>query len=241
MFRDRLSNATYYQLGAYQLRIELLRALFPDGEDKPPRLKKESDQPWTLTALANSYSLAGQPRRAVPLYERQNALQEKLGNKENLAIGRGAVATVGFIPLGELKAAERNLRRNIEICREIKDEFHEAVGHQGLGRTMVYRGQFAEAERELAISTAYWQKTNYAQGMSLDWAYRSLRALLMGDASAALSAAHKAREFAEEYARTRFRLRGVVDWRGVGGVVGWGARPCAPARGGSPFAGSASA
>ncbi len=41
LFRDRLHKAIYYQFGAYQLRIELLRALFLDGEDKPPRLKDE--------------------------------------------------------------------------------------------------------------------------------------------------------------------------------------------------------
>lgn len=68
----------------------------------------------------------------------------------------------------------------------------------------MYRGLFAEAERELAISTAYWQKTNDAQGQSIDYAYRALRALLMGDASAALSAVRQAREFAEETARTLY-------------------------------------
>ena len=61
LFYDRLANTLYYQLGAYQLFIELLRALFPDGEAQPPKLKKESDRAWTLAALANSYSLSGQP------------------------------------------------------------------------------------------------------------------------------------------------------------------------------------
>jgi hypothetical protein len=40
LFFERISTATYFQFGAYQLRVELLRALFPDGEDRPPRLKK---------------------------------------------------------------------------------------------------------------------------------------------------------------------------------------------------------
>jgi hypothetical protein len=70
-------NPTYYQFGAYQLRIELLRALFLDGEDKPPCLKKEDNQAWTLNALANTYSLSRQPRHAVPLFEMVNALLEK--------------------------------------------------------------------------------------------------------------------------------------------------------------------
>ncbi|MCP4688294.1 MAG: hypothetical protein GY859_09595, partial [Desulfobacterales bacterium] len=77
IFRDRLADPLYFQFGAYQLRIELLRALFPDGEDRPPRLKNESDQGWTLNDLANSYSLNGRPRRAVGLFEQSNAIREK--------------------------------------------------------------------------------------------------------------------------------------------------------------------
>jgi hypothetical protein len=66
LLRDRLvPNPLHFQFGAYQLMIELKRALFPDGEDRPPRLKDEAWQAWTLNALANSYSLSGQPRRAA--------------------------------------------------------------------------------------------------------------------------------------------------------------------------------
>ncbi|MBU1747058.1 MAG: hypothetical protein KKA73_05170 [Chloroflexi bacterium] len=87
IFRDRLANPVYFQFGAYQLMIELKRALFPDGEDQPPRLEKESDQAWTLNTLANSYSLSGQPRRAVPLFERVNDIYEnQMRNKQYLAV-----------------------------------------------------------------------------------------------------------------------------------------------------------
>ena len=59
LFSDRLSKPLSFQLGAYQLRIELLRALFPQGEDHPPQLQDKGAQAWTLSALANSYSLNG--------------------------------------------------------------------------------------------------------------------------------------------------------------------------------------
>jgi hypothetical protein len=55
IFRDRINKATYYQFGAYQLQIELLRALFPGGEDQPPRMKEKSAQTWTLNELVNSF------------------------------------------------------------------------------------------------------------------------------------------------------------------------------------------
>ena len=56
LFRDRLHEFMFYQLGAYRVSAELLGALFTDGENKPPRLKKESDQAWALNALANHYA-----------------------------------------------------------------------------------------------------------------------------------------------------------------------------------------
>jgi tetratricopeptide (TPR) repeat protein len=114
LYYDRLADKVYFEFGSYNTEIELLRALFLDGEDQPPRLKKEGDQAWALTALANSYSLSGQPRRAVPLFEMQNAICEKAGDKENLAIGLGNVAQIQLV-IGELSAAQRNLRRYIEL------------------------------------------------------------------------------------------------------------------------------
>jgi tetratricopeptide (TPR) repeat protein len=216
LFHDRLATPLYYQLGAYDVRIELLVALFPDGEDRPPRLKKEGDQAWTLNALANSYSLSGQPRRAVPLLEQQIAIREKQGVKQGVAIGLGNVAFVQS-PIGALRAAEANLRRRIALCQEIEDEFREAIGHQFLGRLLAYRGAWADAEEELAAALALSEKERVVQSQCVVWAYRAQRALLLarwselqplegsepsgGYARVALSAARRALELADEWQR----------------------------------------
>ena len=92
LYRDRLSDSLYYQFGAYQIDIDLLSALFPDGEDKPRRLKKEADQAWTLNELANSYSLSGQPKKAIPLFEGYIDISKKRRDKTNEAIGLGNLA-----------------------------------------------------------------------------------------------------------------------------------------------------
>src|SRR5205085_7903617 len=123
LFRDRLGDPLFFRFGAYQICIELLRTLFPDGEDRPPRLKNESAQAWTLNALAGSYNLSGQSRRGLPLHEQVNSHQEKLDNKTGLAIGLGNIA-LAQIKLGELTAAEWHLRQRIELCREVKDKFY---------------------------------------------------------------------------------------------------------------------
>ncbi len=179
LFRDRINKPTYYQFGAYQLRIELLCALFLDGEDKLPRLKEESAQAWTLNGLANTYSLSGQPRRAVPLFETHNDLQEKAGNKKNLAIGLGNVAYMAQISIGALSAAERNLLRVINLCNEIEDVFLESIGHLELGRILFYRGSWEEAKQELEKAQNGFDEHGQNSYISVVRGYRSLYFLLM--------------------------------------------------------------
>lgn len=179
LYYDRLWRALYYQFGDYQMEIELLHALFPNGEDKPPRLKDESAQAWTLNELANSYSLSGQPRNAVCTFKLAVELVEKLGSKRNVAAGLGNLASMAQIHIGALRAAEANLRHSIVLGREIEDEFREAVGHAELGRLLAYRGAWEEAEETLAASARYWEQTNDVQGLCVDEAYRALRALLL--------------------------------------------------------------
>jgi len=180
LFRDRINQPTYYQLSAYHLIIELLKPLFPDEncDNGLPRLEKESDQAWTLAALGNTYALSGQPAKAVPLFLLQSKLYEKGDNKVAVAISLGAVASVAQAPIGQFSASTAHLRKSIALCREIKDEFQEAVGHLELGRVLAFQSKTKGAEEELAQSTAYWVKTNDYQGLSVDSVYRSLSALL---------------------------------------------------------------
>lgn len=211
LFRDRLTRQLYYQLGAYPLIIDLLRALFPDGEDRPPRLKDESDQAWTLNELANAYGLGGQPRHAVPLFELVNRICEKQDDKSNLAIGLGNAAYAAQLPIGALRAAEINLRRSIALCREIEDEFWEATGHQELGQLLACRSADAESETELATALTMVEKQNHVQSQGVMWADRALRELRrlriavnlkseIPDLKSSLAAARRALELADETA-----------------------------------------
>jgi hypothetical protein len=203
LFQVRVSEALYYRFGAYQTCIELLRGLFPDGEDRPPGLKNEAAQAWTVSLLASSCSFSGQPRRAVPLRRIAKDLVEKAGYKKSLAIGLGNLAE-DQAKLGELAAAEQSLRRRIELCREIKDEFEEAVGHHELGSLLAYQGAFADAAAEVDTALAIFERLQQLQSQCVVWAYRALHALLIGDAGAALGAARRARELADEAARSEY-------------------------------------
>jgi tetratricopeptide (TPR) repeat protein len=212
LYRDRL-DPLYYQLGAYQLIIHLMRSLFPDGEDRAPRLKDEGDQGWTLNELANSYSRSGQPRLAVPLHEQHNAICEKRDDKRDRGIGLSNIAGLAQLHIGEFRAAETNLRRSIALCGEIEDEFWGAVGRQHLGRLLAYRGRFAESETELVAAWAIFEEQGEVQSQGIVWAYRAQRELLLlrsnSDSASdtlqrALDSAGRALELADETASTHY-------------------------------------
>ena len=166
-------------------------------------------------ALATSYSLSGQPRRAVPLFEHQIAIQRERGSKINLAAGLGNLACMAQIFIGELRAAEANLRRSISLNRDIADEFREAAERDELSRLLAYRGAYAESERELAIALITFEKRANMQGQGITWAYRALRELLWQQrakipvsvsttSQSAILAARRALELADETARIQF-------------------------------------
>jgi tetratricopeptide (TPR) repeat protein len=212
-----LPNPLHYQLGAYQLIIDLLQALFPDGEGRPPCLEDQVAQDWILAALASSYSFGGQPQRAVPLFERAIVISEKRGEagRSNLASVLGAVAGVAHLPIGAMRTAETNHRRGIALCQEILDEDMEAIGRQALGRLLAYRGAYSESETELANALKTWEEPKNAQGQCLVWAYRALRHLLglrtrpksaIHNPRSVLAPARRALELADEQTRTRYPL-----------------------------------
>ena len=89
---------------------------------------------------------------AVELAEQQN-------EKKSLALILQNFAAQQLF-LGEFKLAESNLRHSIKLCREIADEFSEALGRQELGRLLAYRGTFNEADEELKAALALFEKTN---------------------------------------------------------------------------------
>lgn len=211
LFSDRLTKPLYFQLGAYLLIIDLLHPLFPDGEGYPPRLKDEAWQAWTQNSLAAAYGFSGQPRRAALLLEQDIVILERLGLKDILITPLENVAQLQLV-IGALRAAEANLRQSIVLCREINEEFWEAVGHSELGRLLAYRGADAESETELATGAIMFEVQNEAQYQSVTWTFRSQRELLRLRATApsaarnsqsAIEAARRALELADETSHTR--------------------------------------
>jgi tetratricopeptide (TPR) repeat protein len=197
LYRDRLDTLIYFRFGNYALSIDLVSSLFPNDDGKLPCLSTEAAQASALNDLAAAYSLSGQNRRAVHLYERQISIREEQGVKSGVATGLSNLSGSQII-LGELVMAERNLRRSIELAREIGKEGGEAIGHQRLGWLLAYQGMFEEAEQEIGMSIAYCEKEKHQQGYCQNLITLARGYLLMGgDARATLEAGRKARELAD--------------------------------------------
>jgi tetratricopeptide (TPR) repeat protein len=109
--------------------------------------------------------------------------------------------------LGELKAAERSLRRTIDLCRKANDKSGEAIAHQKLGKLLVCYGAFDEAEKEFdsgiklhtnTLDGQWWQGTS--------WLYRAQNQLLQRNVSQAIKSAMEAKRLKD------------IEYPGVGKV-----------------------
>jgi len=192
LFRDRIVNVIYFQLSAYHLMIELLKELFPEGkiEGQLPLLKEEADQAWTLNSRANSYSLSGQPVKAVPFYLEFVKISEENHKEKNLTIGLENAASMAQIYIGQVSAASAHLRKSVALCVKIKERFWEAAGRQKLGRVLAFQGRVKSSVRlnpllngsacvEMEFNQAFKisNKRKDYQVLSSISAYRSLSAL----------------------------------------------------------------
>lgn len=195
VFRDRLNKATLYRLNASRHRVELLELLFPDGLERLPCLNSQSDQAFTLNALALGYDLSGQPGRAAALYRRNIIIWLEM--KDDGSVGSGLRNLSSTLLLsGALCASEFAARRALVITRERDNRFQEAISLNWLGLTLAARGRANESEsalqRALRIDAA--QSNNQAEGV--DAYYLAHESLWRGEFVGALAFANRAWELA---------------------------------------------
>ena len=174
LFLDQL-EVILSRFGYYQTGIELLRALFLDGDAELPSneivvwdlgeaswnwggnyhemfmQRLRSSQAWVLNELGNCYSMVGEPHRAVDLYEQKNNLHHQIGDNRNLLVGLFNVA-YQQISIGELKDAETNLYRAINLKIGGLDE---ATCIRQLCCLHSYKGEWEEARQKLQLTSRF--------------------------------------------------------------------------------------
>src|ERR1041385_3369346 len=184
-FKNRLNMVLYYRLSANQTRLEMLRLLFPNGEQEMPQLTSESHQGWTLAGLANSYSQTGNTRRALQLTRKAFSVAERFEEAENILIGLENMAHFQII-LGELKSAESKLARAIETAHKSHDELSEGAQHIEMGLLFAYMGRFDASNAEYDIGQAIIDKVKDSNFRSIVRLNRALTSLFMRDSLNAL-------------------------------------------------------
>ena len=205
VYKDQLTRPLYHQLGTYDTCISFCQAFFPDGENKPPRLKNESAQAWVVNSLGVAYKWTGQSRKAVGLYEQAVDMAEKHAQKSDVARVVGNLAESEMV-LGKLKNAEGNLRRSVAIAQQIKDEFLEAHAHQVLGLLLARVGRYDKSEKELETADATWRQRGLNAGTCVVCLYYAVRALLSGNPQSALRTLQRGYEFWRLNARETYPI-----------------------------------
>jgi tetratricopeptide (TPR) repeat protein len=202
LFAERLAEMLYHRFAAYQLRINLLQALFPDGEDHPPRLKSSGWQAWAINALANSYSMNGEPHRAIARYETAIEVYENLEVDDSVAIELVNLSD-DLLKIGSLRSAESALRRSMSL--------HHEESSRELGHVAAYRGDMAASAASFDKAIA---RAENARHQIMVWAYRGLYQLLFirlqrhadgrVDSRAAIEPAETALRLAEERTKVAY-------------------------------------
>jgi tetratricopeptide (TPR) repeat protein len=199
LFYERLNKAMLYRLGAHRQRAELLDLLFPDGLNHVPHLSKMSSQSRVLNGLA--ISIREQPGRAVELFRRCIAIEEKGGNERNISIGLCNLSdNLRFS--GALYKSEADVRRAFLIGRQKSDQYLEATSLNRLGLTLAMRGEEVDSAKAL----------NRSQDISLRgiWLecndFQAMRAMQFGEYAEAQKLATKAMTYFQEQH---------IEWRAI--------------------------
>jgi len=165
LLKGRLWDDLYYTLGLHQVCLELLKTLFPQGKSAPC-IALPAGRAWVLAATAAAHWRSGSPRQALRLQEACNRLCRGLRRMPSVAVGLTNLA-LAQLDLGELKAAEGSLRESISISEGTRTSTACAAGRRDLCLPLAYRGEFAEALRELDGYCQYWNCC--AERLPLSW------------------------------------------------------------------------
>jgi len=193
VFDDRLRHATVYRLSISRQQLELLMALFPDGETASPRLSDVGAQAWTLNALALGYSASGQPGRAAPLFQRNIKIREEQNKLDSIAIVSNNLAEALLLS-GGLHASEGATRRALAITRELHNLFEEAISLQHMGLVQAARG--TDGITALRRPLRLWIAQSDQQGEGLVNAHLAGALLSRGEYAAARRYADRAWQLA---------------------------------------------
>jgi tetratricopeptide (TPR) repeat protein len=182
LFRERIERAVHFRLAAYHERIACLERLFQSGLAELPALTRERDQSWTLNALALSYQYSGQPSRAIPLFRKSIAIDERVHDDANRQVTLANISDA-LGEVGALRQAMTDARHALILNRKLKDTFWEGVTLWSLGRLLSTVGNPALGQVALSRSIRLFKERHASQLEGVATAALAACALWVGDIS----------------------------------------------------------
>ena len=195
VFRDRLDGATFFRLGANQLRIELLERLFPEGPGAQPSLSKASARSYVLNALAQGYVFSGHPGAAVSAFVLADEIDVHENDRHGRAVGLSNLSDALRFS-GKLRGAEAMALKALSFSRELKNVFEEGTNLHMVGVAMVARGELAKAMAVYQRMHSIWEESANQQAKGVSNSNLAEVHLLQRDARNAVLAADRAWELA---------------------------------------------
>jgi hypothetical protein len=206
VFLERLSNATLYRLSAARQQVEMLRCLFPDGLDQPPRLASARTRSYALSALALGYEFSGRSGASAEFYARAEWIDREKGDSQNLAVDLCNRSSPERLA-GHLHTAEAKIREALQLSRRLNNPLHEGVSLYWLGSISAALGKATDAH--LAYARALWlfQRGKQKQSEGLVYSFRADLLVRAGNLEGAQRDINRARGLAAIYRAARDLIR----------------------------------
>jgi tetratricopeptide (TPR) repeat protein len=195
LFREKLNGATLYRLAAYRERIAWLERLFPHGLATSPALTSEADQSWALNALAKSYQFFGQPSRAIPLFRKSIAIDERRQDDAERQIDLSNISGA-LIDTGALRQAMGEAQPALILNRKLKYPFWEGSTLEVLGGLLGTVGDYGLGHVAVVRSVRLFTIRGAAQFQGVATAALAERSIWIGDVASGGILADRAWELA---------------------------------------------
>lgn len=143
--------------GNYHDALEMVEPVYlgiQQGREVQPRVHHR-----VLTRVSWLYATLGDPARALEIRNQATDLVERMEGEESLAHAMEHHSRSGLhLRLGQFDAAERNLRKALEIYDRIAEHPLEmrAVSYRNLARVNFYTGRYRQAMSQVRRSSEEW-------------------------------------------------------------------------------------
>jgi tetratricopeptide (TPR) repeat protein len=197
VFERRLALFIHNNFDSSRHNVELLEMLFPDGLGQMPLLSQPKARAYVLNQLAIAFQGAGQPGRAVLMYQLHNTIEAKDGHKRNLSKGLSNLS-YSLRLVGMLYKSEIAARRSLVIEREEYDNYRRSEGFflGELGLTLAVRGVVEDSKYCLRRALWFNDKSGESLNLGSDYIKLAQRAVWTSELADALLLADRAWELA---------------------------------------------